>query len=89
MMLLTKANNFYCYKIENAGATIHTENGLMLYAKKRTAHSVAHDMSGHRSSATLNAGISSRSHTPSELKYLVAAEEVSLSASKCPLSKFT
>ena len=71
-----------CNTIERTGATIHTENGLMLYAKKRAEHSVTNEIIGQKSSAT-------RSHTPSELKYLVAAEEVPSSAAKCPMSKFT
>ena len=55
----------------------------MLYAKKRAAHSVTHEIVGLKSTAT-------RSHTASELKFLVAAEEVpSSAAGKCPMSKFT
>ena len=53
----------------------------MLHAKKRAAHSVTHEIVNYKSSAT-------RIHTPSEIKYLVAAEEVP-TAAKCPMSKFT
>lgn len=54
----------------------------MLYAKKRAAHSVTHEIVGLKNTVT-------RSHTPSELKFLVAAEEVPSAAGKCPMSKFT
>ena len=93
---------FFHFSFYFLGATIHTENGLIISAKKRTKFSFTKTSASQMPSfETKERSASShpvasalhRTHTSSELKFLVAAEiktdDTSLSASKCPMGKFS